>query len=84
MESSIKAKVRACGFLYKARGAWASNSSMEGRPNQARGEREKKAHFCKRGGGSPGISMEGVGCPNGGPRKPYGLGKKPLEAWARR
>ena len=84
LESSLRATIEACGFMSKAMGARASSSTCGiGQYEQGR-EKLKNAHFCKRGGGGPGISIEAVGWPNGGQREPHGLGKQALKAWARR
>ena len=59
-------------------------SSMEGRPNQARGKQEKNAYFFHQGGGKQLASMRGLGVASGAPMVAYGKPKHALEAWLKR
>ena len=77
-------KMRECGFMNKAREAWPSFSTCGRGQFQAREGESKNAHFSRGGGRSPGIKQGGVGGTRGGQREAHGLGKNPLEAWARR
>ena len=59
-------------------------SSMEGKPNQARGSKKKNAHFSSDEGGEQLASMGGSGVANGAQLMAKGKPKLALEAWLKR